>query len=304
MDVRALQAGVEALQRDLLRFRAEIARERPDFEARIARQLSQATFEVRPLASDAAFDLVSSNHFIFNANSFRSFHAPIEALERSGDIDAETAACAKHMANEQLVVHELTHVGVGLVHFEDVQPFKELVGNNALAELDIVADGAAAHICALLEHHRAGERGELAVARRYLHQLFLMGNFALPAFRAPADKPHKRRRFLGLAMMAARANTCLASGTMPDVTAGELPLYAPIYPYTTNEGDVIVCAFNPDRIVWGRKASVDRGLLAQTLDELDTAPFALSVHRASTLLQQIGRLSHEAIEIPAEAASH
>jgi len=291
MDLNELQESVEILHRDLLHHRAEITRARPDFEVRIGRYLSASKpFEVRPLASDAAFEFTEPNHFVFNANAFAAFHKPIDELERADGIDAQAAMDARQMAIEQLVLHELAHVGIGLVHFEDVQPFKEMVGVNALAEVDVVADGTAAHICAVLETLRAGERGPTALARRYLHQLMLMGSFAFPAFHAPPDKPHKRRRFLGVTMMAARVKAHLDAGVLPDVDAGELPLYAPIYPYTGDKGDILVCAFNPDRVLWGRKAKVDKNLLALTMDELDSSTFAVSLDRATRLLQQIGPL--------------
>ena len=300
MDLNELQAGVEILQRDLLHHRADIGRARPDFESRIGRRLSVSEpFQVRRLASDAAFETDKLNRFVFNANAFAAFHKPIDDLERTGGIGAEAAAVARQMAVEQLVVHELAHVGIGLVHFEDVQPFKRMVGTDVLAEIDIVADGTAAHVCALLETLRADERGSLSLPHRFLDQLTLMGNFAFPAFHAPPNKPHKRRRFLGLTMMAARVKSHLNVGSLPDVGAGELPLYAPIYPYTNCEGEVLICAFNPDRVIWGRAAKVDKILLALTLDEIDAAPFAVSVARASKLLQQVGRLSLTSTEIVA-----
>lgn len=292
MKIEEMREGIQVLQRDLMHHRADISRSRPDFETRIGRYLSPSRpFDVQYFQSDAAFIMDQSGAVTFNASAIEAFHQPINDAEAGNRIGKEAAESARQMAIEQLVVHELAHVGIGLTHFEDVQFFKSVVGTDALGEIDVAADGAAAHICALLEVFRADDTRPLAIAHRFLEQLVLMGTFAFPAFKSPADKPHKRRRFLGLAMMAARAQYCIETGDVPDLLRGDLPLEASIYPYCKDDGEVLICAFNPDRVLWGRTARVDVALLATTLDELDSADFAVSVQRATRLLSEMGTLA-------------
>lgn len=279
------------LQRDMVGFAPRLSRVVPDFRARFAPALAAypLPFQIKKLRDDGAF-AVATRQLVFNLNSFRLFHAPIDRMERQGLITADNASIARQIAIEQLIVHEMTHLTVGLINFEDVQHLKTLMGPNILGELDLIADATAARICARLEMYRAEEKRTANYAWRLQQQLFVMGNFALPAFGAPADKPHKRRRFLGLAMMTARLNDFLNQSGRK-LPAIEYPIDTPLYPYVDPaSGVMLISAFNADRTIWGKTANVDAGLLKLTYDEIETATFAETVNRASMLLKQAGVL--------------
>lgn len=61
-------------------------------------------------------------------------------------------------------------------------------------------------------------------------------------------------------MMAAQTGLAITTGKMPDTSAGELPLEAPIYPYTEADGRLLICAFYPDKQLWC-KGKVEAALL-------------------------------------------
>jgi hypothetical protein len=289
---RQIEKVVQTLQQDLIRFAPRLARIVPDFSSRFAPLLKTYSqpFLVRKLRSDGAFAVGPGRQITFNATSFRLFHDAIDRLERSCGIPGEMAVIAHQIAVEQLVVHELTHVSVGLVHFTDVQKFKGVVGVNALGELDLIADVTAARICARLEMFRAQEKGSMMYGSRFLQQLFVMGNFAFPAFGAPASKFHKRQRFLGLAMIAARAQNFLGRASCKSED-GEFAMDTPLYPHLDDaREEILISAFDPDRVLWGGSVKVDSKLLKLTCDDLDSVPFAVSIARAGKLLHQMGRL--------------
>lgn len=305
--ITSLQSALQELQRDLGHHATYLARVLPDFRPRYQPLLEHYSqpFRVRRLDHDGAFEVNNRRRQLtFNATSYELFHQPISALQQAGGITRDHAEIAKHIANEQLTMHELSHVTVGLVHFADVAPFKELVGTRALGETDVVADVSAARICARLEMARAEEKGWAGYASRLLQQLYVMGQFAFPAFRAPADKPHKRQRFLGVAMTAALTRDFLRRDVGPNVKAGEFPLGTPMFPYLDEDsGRMLIGAFNPDRQIWGRLANVDPELLKQTLSGLDTVPFQVSVDRAARLLAQIGQLRASGLRDPETEAA-
>jgi hypothetical protein len=294
LKAQEIQRVVRTLQRDLHHFGPRLGRTVPDFSSRfspILRSFSKP-FRVAKLATAAAFEVGPKRQLTFNSAAFRMFHKPINRMQRLGQIPHDMAVIARQIAIEQLVVHELTHVSVGLVHFADVQALKGLVGVNALGELDLIADASAARICARLEMFRADERGAPNYASRLLQQLYVMGRFAFPAFGAPADKLHKRQRFLGLAMMAARVDDFLRREESCKLLEGEFPIDTAVYPYVNlADGIILISAFAPDRVLWGGEAHVDQQFLVSTCDDLDSVPFEVSVDRAAKILRQIGRLT-------------
>lgn len=298
MNTQEILECAHNLQRDLVGFTPRLSRAVPDFRARFAPVLAAhpLPFQIKKLRDDGAF-AVASRQLIFNLNSFRLFHAPIDRMERQRLIAPDNATIARQIAIEQLIIHEMTHLTIGLISFEDVQHLKTLMGPNVLGELDLIADTTAARICARLEMYRAQEKGAANYAWRLQQQLFVMGNFALPAFGAPADKPHKRRRFLGLAMMTARLNDFLnqSGRKLPTI---EYPIDTPLYPYVDPvSGIMLISAFNADRTIWGKTANVDIGLLKQTYHEIETATFAETVNRASILLKQTGVLRSSSAQL-------
>lgn len=288
LSTRGIESVVQQLQTDLVLHGQRLSRVVPGFRKRYLPVLSRYSqpFAVRNLRSDAAFVMRPPSQLVFNAAGFRLFHAPIDASEASGELTLELATIARQIATEQLVVHELDHVTTGLITFQDVQHLKAIAGAGILGELDLIADARAARICARLEMLRAQERGIPNYASRLQQQFLVMGSFAFPAFRAPADKMHKRQRFLGIAMMAARVNGFLWNDCR--LAEGALPIDTPIYPYVDLCGRILLCAFNPDRILLGNAVEVDPKLLRQTCDDLDRVPFARSVARAGHLLEQLG----------------
>lgn len=301
MNSRQISEVAQSLQRDLFHYGPRLGRAIPDFNVRfvpILRAYSNP-FLVRKFRNDAAFRAsLGRLQITFNTTSFRMFHEPIELAEQRGVIPPEMAVIAKLIATEQLIIHELTHVSVGLVHFREVQKFKGLVGVNALGELDLIADATAARICARLEMFRAQEKGGVMYASRLLQQLFVMGRFAFPAFGAPADKLHKRQRFLGLAMMTARVVEFLQRAQCK-LEEGEFAVDTPIYPHLEMDGGcILISAFSPDRVLWGGTVQVDADLLKLTCDELDSAPFEVSVDRAAKLLRQAGQLKGPVSRVP------
>lgn len=291
MNLRELQNRVATLQNDLLHFGPRLARVLPDFSYRYAPAMRRypRPFRVKKLSGDGAFE-AARRQLTFNATSFEMFHAPIDSLQASGNLPPDIAAIARDIAVEQLVLHEISHITVGLVHFSDVKALKGLIGVSALGELDLIADVSAARIGARLEMLRAQERGSANFASRLLQQLYVMGNYAFPAFRAPADKPHKRQRFLGLAMMAARILDFMQRTPSCQLGDSELPIDTPLHPHFDADGNILISAFMPDRVIWGTAARVSPELLQKTCDDLDRVPFAVSVARAGILLQQIGKI--------------
>lgn len=293
LTLRGLREGVLSLQKDLHVLGPKLARVVPDFSNRYAPVLQtyREPFRVRPLVNCGAFK-ASRRQITFNATSFRIFQRPINAAEAAGTLTPDLAAIVRHIALEQLVLHELSHITVGLIRFGDVQALKGMIGVHALGELDLVADASAARIGARLEMLRAQEKGDANYASRLLQQLFVMGNYAFPAFGAPTDKPHKRQRFLGLAMMAARVHEFMRRDTPCKLERGELTVDTPLYPYFEPDGKMLVSAFAPDRILWGGGAvRVDPQLLSLTCEELDKVPFQVSVSRAAELLRAIAKFS-------------
>lgn len=288
LKTRDIQEAAQQLQADLGLHSRALTRAVPSFGSRYPRLLTlySKPFAVRRLRTDAAFVVRPPRQLVFNASGFQLFHAPINASEAAGELTSELADIARQIATEQLVVHELDHVTTGLIQFSDVQHLKAIAGLNVLGEMDLVADARAAQICARLEMFRAQERGKANYASRLQQQLLVMGTYAFPAFQAPAGKMHKRQRFLGLAMMAARVSGYLWNDCRLD--EGELPIDTPIYPYVDLTGRILLCAFNPDRMLLGNAVDVDARLLKQTCDELDSVTFARSVARAGRLLEQVG----------------
>lgn len=254
MDKDQVQEQAQLLQQEVAYYAPRLSRAVPGFRAQFTPLLSTYTkpFLVKALRTGAAFRLGRDGQLVFNYSSFRLFHGPIDKLEAAGKIPAYEADVARRTAVEQLIVHELVHVSLGLISFFDVQVLKALAGTNALGEDDLQADVTAAKICARLEMFRAEEKGNENYATRVLQQLFVMGSYAAPAFGAPADKPHKRQRFLGLAMMAARLHLYLEGGGKLGI--GEPPIDVPIYPLVdAGQGQVLLSIFNPQRSIWGMR---------------------------------------------------
>jgi hypothetical protein len=293
---RHLQTAVASFETDLRHHSRRLRRVVPDFRAfyQPALEVYSRPFRVARLPGDGAFAQDERRRLLtFNVAGFQLFHAPIDQLERQGAIPPEQAVIARAIANEQLVAHELVHVGQNLSHFEDVQVLKRLAGPQVLALLDVAADASAARLCARIEMLRAQEKGWTRFAWRLQQQLYVMGEFAFKAFKAPADKPHKRQRFLGLTMEAAMTNQALESKRAPRRDAGELPLGTAVFPYFETDGSLMICALDPGLVLWGRPAAVDPDLLRLTCEEIDTAPFAVSVARAKVLLAQVGPLRRQ-----------
>lgn len=293
MDKQAVQQVAQLLQRDLGFFGARLCRVVPGFRTHFAPVVSAYSrpFLVKRLRTGGAFRVGRPGELIFNYSGFRLFHGPIDRLESAGAIPPYEADVARSIAVEQLVVHELAHVSAGLIAFSDVQVLKALAGPNALGEDDLQADIAAAKICSRLEMLRAQEKRRPNYATRLLQQLLVMGSYALPAFGAPSDKPHKRRRFLGLAMMAARIHGFLEQGGQ--LRPGELAFDIPIYPLVDpGKGQILLSTFSPQRTILGSATEVDRSLLNLTLHELEHVPFQVSVARAAILLREIGPVTN------------
>jgi hypothetical protein len=283
-----------ALQNELVARGSQLSRCVPDFGSRYLPVLRKfiRPFRVEAIATDAAFEAdLNERQLTFSKASFEMFHRPINEAEAYGLIPPEIATIARQIASEQLIVHELAHIPQGIVHFEDVEALKTLVSPMVLGEFDLVADASAARLCARLEMLRAEEKGWPCFADRLVQQLYVMGEYAFKAFKAPANKPHKRQRFLGIAMMTAVAQDALSRGEPPRRTAGGFPIGTPLFPYFDQlDGSMLIFAFDPDRVVWGRPGRVDRDLLRQTCEGLDTVSFAVSVSRAAVLLEQFGQL--------------
>ncbi|MDR6660579.1 hypothetical protein J2W51_003149 [Tardiphaga robiniae] len=297
MNTQDIVESARALQADLIGFSPRLSRVVPDFSSRFAPLLKAypRPFLVKKFKNDSAFT-VTPRQLSFNLASVRLFHEPIDKMEHRKLMPPDIADIARHIAIEQLIVHEMTHLSVGLIRFDEVQTFKRLVGVNALGELDLIADATAARVCARLEMYRAQEKGTPNYASRLLQQIYVMGDFALPAFGAPPDKLHKRQRFLGLAMMAARLHDFLERGGRY-LAASEYPIDTPLYPYVDiDAGVVMISAFNPDRTLWGTTANVDASLLKTACDNLEKVAFAETVNHARQLLNQIGVLQSPALQ--------
>jgi hypothetical protein len=293
LELHRIQEIAQWLQRDLGYHAPRMARAIPGYGRRFGPSLKvyPKPYLVKNLKTDAAFKLARSGQLIFNAAGVRLFHQPIDEKEACGALAPDMADVARQIAVEQLIVHELDHVSTGLIRFSDVQALKAIAGSNALGEIDLRADISGAQICARLEMFRAQERGAANYATRLQQQLFVMGTYAFPAFQAPADKSHKRQRFLGLAMTAARIHGFLSRGAK--LEPGELPIDVAIYPQIdVSRGRILLFAYYPERFIWGHTTEVDPAFLAATCNGLDSEPFARSVGRAARILREIGPITN------------
>jgi hypothetical protein len=290
---RPIEETANRLRRDLELWGPALRKVIRDFDAGYLQTLIAypGDFRVDLLDTDASFVTdIDSRSIVFNRAGIRAFVRPINRMAKRGEISGEIADIAREIAIEQFVIHELGHCRQNLISFDDVQQVKSLAGPMVLGELDVVADARTVEVCARLEYLRADERGGLCLASRVRDQLYVMGEFAFKAFKAPLDKPHKISRFLGLTMMAARAHSALESGVVPRRLEGSIELTVPLFPqFNLDTGSMLIFAFDADRIIWSM-GMVDPTLLKLTCVELDSAPFAVSIARATELLRQLGRL--------------
>jgi hypothetical protein len=289
------KAQLAELQRDLGAWSNDLARVEPSFRRAYLPVLKQfdKPFDSQAFhGTTAAFVVDRDRHqLVFNSAALEVFQRQINDMERDSLIPVEMAAVARHIAIEQFVLHELPHLTIqGIGNYEDIAPLKKLAGREALAEFDLRADFLATRVGARLEMLRAGERGWQCYASRLLQQQYVMGEFAFKAFKAPAEKPHKRQRFLGIAMATALTRNALWNARPPRKSAGGLPIGTPIMPYFDTDGLMILFKFDPEKSMWGRPRTVDSNLLISTCAGLDERPFASSVDKAARLLEQYGTI--------------
>lgn len=192
---------------------------------------------------------------------------------------------------EVYVVHEILHIGQGLVRYRDVQKLKTVAPLDLLGLYDLIADHDAARFVAALSLARSGGSSRERFLNELLTTHFMVNAIALRTFKAPADKPQKRHRFLGIALHAALLHEVLSNNRWREFEERRFSLETAIYPYCSLETGQIVLTQPADcpRLL-GIFAHVPIDFLQGTLNGLDSDPFEVTIQRAKQLLYLVGIL--------------
>lgn len=210
-----------------------------------------------------------------------------ETISSLGE-DAETEAALLVRAIELFAVHETLHISQGIARIDDVQLIKRVAPLDVLGQLDLVADHDAARFVAALHVARGGGEGR----QRYLEELLttqvMINQVAPQTFKAPADKPHKRHRFLGIALHAALLHRLLSTGRWMEFEERHFSLDEPIYPFVGVEvGQIVLTRIGS---VSGPVVTIIQVLpsfLKELMDGLDTEKFATSFARVAKVIENI-----------------
>jgi hypothetical protein len=194
------------------------------------------------------------------------------------------------IAVEQFIAHELFHCGQNLLTLRDVQAVRNLGSPELVASFDLSADIASAKLVARLDTARCQNPVDDVYAQKLQMQLRIMCEFAVKAFGAPLTKLHKLMRFIGLLLVSARILDFQFGNS--GSTRDSLPLDTPLMPYfEIGSGRVMIVAQTSEPFLWRKPVRVNPATLLALCEELETAPFALSLQRTKILLNEIDAIS-------------
>ncbi len=288
---RMAECVAQELREELVQIRAQLDQICPTASKRLWQtlQVYSKPFEFRILEGidrEAAFIADEDNRRLeFNI-------LPIVGVYRrivKSTTDRQLRRDLGRAAIEELVMHELYHVGCNLLRHSDVRVISRAASPLAIGAIDLSADTVATQWCAAVDCYR--EQGQNWTRLLYhwhmLSRLMIMLQFWVPQVGSPATKPQKRLRFFGLVLMAARLLDAIE--TKPFLEP-ELPLDSPLLPLIDFESGTLSITILPDWIFWLPPVGVNMWILTDLLAGLDTRPAAESINAARTLLWGLGKL--------------
>lgn len=211
--------------------------------------------------------------------------------------DKETRRQAVQDALEQFLLHELYHGIQNLLPHSHVRMIAKMSSPLQIGIVDLFADRFAASARAEIECYRCGNFSEHFYLSRFLVELTLMLDLWVPHVKAPAEKQHKRLRFAGEALMAARAKHTLKFGI--DARSDPLPLNTPLLPLVElADRSMAIMAFAPDPIFWLPPTDLDHKTLNAVqalLSGLDSQSAATSIKIAEALLRKFGKIGRKKV---------
>jgi hypothetical protein len=220
----------------------------------------------------------------FNINPLHGVYRLIARRIGSKQLRRELVQCAV----ENFMVHEFYHAASRLTDHSDARLISRLASPDELAVIDLYADIFAAKCCSILACHRKGGSISELYYSEMLQQLIVGLEFWVPLVKAPPEKPHKQKRFMGAALMAAR----LAYAPADD----GLPLDTPLWPWFNLEsGELLIMAWEPDPTVWA-KAIMNVEVLRDLSANIDSRPAAITIEAARRILISLGKLPQQTVK--------
>lgn len=289
--LKGAQAVLDHFLVDLHEFHPTVRRFVPDLDAKLVKVLNRYPqgFRIGSVRANGAF-LADQRHGLITLDK-GAIIALAKTLKKlfpgANDLDTEAML---FRAVEVYAVHEALHIEQGLSRFADVQKVKLVGPRDLLGQFDLLADHDAARFVAALAVARMGRARRVS----FLHELLLtesMVNAIAPqTFKAPPDKPHKRHRFLGIALHVALLNHLLIRNSWEQFEKRNFSLDTPLYPYVSlDDGQVILTGMGVSpKLIGSAHAPTD--FLRTVLDGLDSEPFHHSVQRAEVILYLAGIL--------------
>lgn len=200
-------------------------------------------------------------------------------------LDRPTRRGLQRQACESYVLHELRHVSQGMAMFAGVQEIKANAGLTVLGQIDLIADIEAARVHAAMNIGRSGNQNWNAYWWALRTNLFMMGEIAVKAFKAPSHKPHKIQRALGIAAMTSRLDRALASGVKFEPNL-KLPPDAIIWPAFTDGTGITILTIWPDIGVLHSGVATDPVEFEALAADVDVRPFEDTIAKIGALLDR------------------
>jgi hypothetical protein len=244
------------------------------FKTLLSRLSGAIRIEFVDLDSDAAFELTTeTNDYRFNTKAAQILLASVDSevaeenASRPSDqrLGTREISRLKRDSIQLFLLHELSHVHQGLAQFETVQIIKDLDQPDLLGQLDVIADRNAAVLFAGIH---ASHDPETFLAK-FEQALYLMGNYAFPAFKFPREKKHKVSRALGLCVMLSRIVMCTQRHLPQDEI---LELLVPLYVYFGNDS-ILVLELSPTSKIVGYKAGLNETFIQGLTNSIGERPF-------------------------------
>jgi len=185
--------------------------------------------------------------------------------------------------------HELFHAGPqNMASVAIARAIAQGASSFQLGIMDLKADVFAGQCAAAIDCKKRNNSTDYFYFWNFQQQLVMNLDFWIPQVKAPAIKPHKRMRFLGQAMMAARIDDALQH--FSDIDVGDLPLDVGLFPLTDSDGCALtILALSPEMAVWMEPRNINPSALANIVDGLESRRAAETVALARQVLYELGQ---------------
>ncbi len=187
----------------------------------------------------------------------------------------------------QFVFHEVYHLTrQNFVLHSEAQAISHAASPNFLAMMDLAADIFAAKCGAMVECRKLGDNTESGYLDALYRKLLISLDFWVPRMKAPASKVHKRMRFWGHALMAARILSALDPNA--DAIDEGLGLDVPLFPIVDFEREqILIFAISPEPVLWIAPTRINLELVQDIISNFERRSAIDTIERTVVILKSV-----------------